>query len=88
VRKIGVAKWEQLSQGEHMTNAENIAAYHTALNAGNAAEVIRLANVIDWVASAPAPVVKRNLVNFDTGSPLASHHETILLKRGEDYLFA
>ena len=71
-----------------MTNETLIAEYHAALNSGNNAEVLRLANLIDWVAAAPASVTARNSVNFSTGSALANYHEAILLKRGEDFLFA
>ena len=80
--------WRAMVHCHGMTNTENIAAYHTALNLGNTAELIRLANLIDWVASAPTPNILSNPVNFNTGSSLANHHETILLKRAEDFLFA
>jgi hypothetical protein len=37
-----------------MTNAELLAAYTTALNNGDITESLRLANLVDFVAAAPA----------------------------------
>ena len=71
-----------------MTNETLIAEYNAAMNAGNNSEVLRLANLIDWVAAAPAPVTVHNTVNFNTGSALSNYQEATLLKRGEDFLFA
>jgi len=39
-----------------MTNEMNIEAYHAALTAGNTTEVLRLANLINWVAAVPTLV--------------------------------
>ena len=47
------------SQPKHnMNNAELYTAYHAALNNGNTAEVIRLANIVDFSEFAGPPIVK------------------------------
>lgn len=71
-----------------MSNAQTYAAYHEALNNGNTAEVIRLANIVDFVAIADAEMAANPIAkpakNFKFCLPAEGFdYENAILARDE-----
>lgn len=65
--------------------AADIAAYHAALNSGDMATALRLANEIDWVAAAPKIAAEPLVIpsfNF-SAAPKGVDYEKLILARDE-----
>jgi len=75
--------WQNAEQPNNKMNAELYTAYHEALNNGNTAEVIRLANIVDFSEFAGPPIVKP-AKNFKFSLPAEGFdYENSILARDE-----
>jgi len=70
-----------------MNNTELYAAYHESLENGNTAEVLRLANLVDFVAIADAEMLANPMPkpekNFKFSVPQGFDYENAILARDE-----
>jgi hypothetical protein len=70
-----------------MNNAELYTAYHEALENGNTTEVLRLANIVDFVAIADADMLANPMPkpekNFKFSVPQGFDYENAILARDE-----
>lgn len=88
MQKINLAKCPQCRQSLRMSNTELLAAYNTALNTGDITEALRLANLVDFVAAAPAiaPRIIDTTAADNASKNFGFDFEGAILARGERLL--
>lgn len=71
-----------------MTNTELLAAYNIALNTGDIPEALRLANIVDFIAAAPAiaPRIIDTTAADNTAKRTGFDYEGAILARDERLL--
>ena len=77
-------------EATHMTNTELLAAFNTALETGNTTEALRLANIVDFIAAAPAiaPRTIDTTAADNASKNFGFDFEGAILARGERMMHA
>ena len=88
MQKTILDRCPQCRQSLRMSNTELLAAYNIALNTGDITEALRLANLVDFVAAAPAiaPRIIDTTAADNASKNFGFDFEGAILARGERLL--